>query len=131
LAIVGAVATTLAGDEKIAPASATRDARRISEAVRRIAAHPDERLALAGLAHDAAMSPYHFLRVFRRIVGMTPYQYVLLTRLRRAAIALRRSTLPITAIALDAGFDDLSTFNRRFRRVMGVTPGAYRAGAGC
>jgi AraC-like DNA-binding protein len=60
------------------------------------------------------------------LVGITPHQYVLRTRLHRAAVRLRRSGDAISAIAFDVGFNDLSTFNRRFRRVMGVHPGAYR-----
>ena len=74
------------------------------------------------------MSPYHFLRTFRRVVGMTPHQYVLHTRLHRAAVRLRRSDDAISTIAFDAGFDDLSSFNRRFRRVTGENPSAYRVG---
>ena len=72
------------------------------------------------------MSRYHFLRIFRQVVGLTPHQYILRTGLHHAAIDLRRSTRPILDIALDAGFGDLSTFNRRFRGTTGVTPGAYR-----
>jgi AraC family transcriptional regulator len=60
------------------------------------------------------------------VVGMTPHQFILRTRLRNAAVQLRRSALPVLDIALDAGFADLSTFNRRFRGIMGVTPSAYR-----
>jgi AraC family transcriptional regulator len=74
------------------------------------------------------MSPYHFLRTFRHVVGMTPHQFVLRTRLHRAAVRLRRSDEAVSAIAFDAGFNDLSTFNRRFRRVIGVSPSAYRTG---
>jgi AraC family transcriptional regulator len=79
------------------------------------------------LASEIGMSPFHFLRVFRQIVGMTPYQFVLHTRLHRAAVQLRRSREAVSSIALEAGFGDLSTFNRRFRRVMGLNPSAYRA----
>ena len=78
------------------------------------------------LQNDAAMAPYHFLRVFRQVAGMTPHQFVLRTRLHRAAVRLRGSDESISAIAFDVGFNDLSTFNRRFRRVMGVSPSAYR-----
>ena len=73
------------------------------------------------------MSPYHFLRTFRQVVGMTPHQFVLRTRMHRAAVRLRRSDAPVSAVAFDAGFNDLSTFNRRFRRLMGVSPSVYRA----
>jgi AraC-like DNA-binding protein len=61
---------------------------------------------------------------------MTPHQYVLRTRLYRAAVRLRGSNDPVSAIAFDAGFNDLSTFNRRFRRVMGANPSAYRMRVG-
>jgi AraC-like DNA-binding protein len=57
---------------------------------------------------------------------MTPHQFVLHTRLGRAAVRLRTSDEPISGIAFDAGFGDLSTFNRRFRRLMGCSPGDYR-----
>ena len=68
------------------------------------------------------MSPYHFLRTFRAVVGMTPHQYILHTRLHRAAVRLRRTADSISAIAFAAGFNDLSTFNRRFARIMGLSP---------
>jgi AraC-like DNA-binding protein len=73
------------------------------------------------------MSPYHFLHTFRRVTGITPHQFVLRTRLHRAAKQLRQSDEQVAVIALDAGFNDLATFNRRFRRLMGVTPSVYRA----
>jgi AraC family transcriptional regulator len=73
------------------------------------------------------MSPYHFLRTFRAVVGMTPHQFILHTRLNRAAIRLRRTSESISAIAFATGFGDLSTFNRRFQRVMGQSPSAYRS----
>ena len=125
LRLAGAVSATLAGAHKPAGRNA-RDERRISCALRRIEAEAHEELTLPDLARGAATSPYHFLRTFRQVVGMTPYQFILHTRLSRAAVRLRGSDDPISAIAFDAGFGDLSTFNRRFRRVMGCSPGAYR-----
>jgi len=73
------------------------------------------------------MSPYHFLRTFRQVTGVTPHQFILRTRLYRAATRLRAGKAQIAAIAFDCGFNDLSTFNHRFRRVIGVTPGDYRS----
>jgi AraC family transcriptional regulator len=104
-----------------------RHERRVTEALRRIEEALEEPMTLRQLARDAAMSPYHFLRTFNAVAGETPYQFVLAQRLRRAALRLRRTADPISAIAYEAGFNDLSTFNRRFRRIMGMTPGAWRA----
>lgn len=107
--------------------------RHISDAVRCIemAAHELEgdRLALATLASDAGMSRYHFLRTFRRVVGMTPHQYVLHVRMHKAAVLLQTTDAALTTVALEAGFNDLSTFVRRFRQIMGAPPGEYRNNA--
>jgi AraC family transcriptional regulator len=125
--LAGAAAAAVAGVDPSRHRPSRRDERRVSDALRRIETAADEKLPLTALAHETATSPYHFLRVFRELVGMTPHQFVLRTRLHRAAVRLRRSVAPISTIAFDAGFNDLSTFNRRFRRVMGASPGAYRA----
>ncbi|MCA3260815.1 MAG: helix-turn-helix transcriptional regulator [Telmatospirillum sp.] len=103
-----------------------RDERRVGAALRHIEAHLDAALRLDALASAAATSKYHFLRVFRQIVGSTPHQYVLVQRLRRAARRLENSAAPISTIAFDAGFGDLSTFNARFRAVFGASPSRYR-----
>jgi AraC family transcriptional regulator len=126
LCLAGAVVGTLAGTKWAARAPSRRDQRRVTDALRHIEAQSHERLVLADLAREAVMSPYHFLRVFQQVVGMTPHQFVLRTRLHRAAMRLRRSDESILAIALDVGFNDLSTFNRLFRRVMGGSPSACR-----
>jgi AraC family transcriptional regulator len=127
LSLAGAVATALTDAHQPRSLSST-DERRISQAVRRIEASADEPISLGELAGEARLSPYHFLRSFRRIAGMTPYQFVLRTRLHRAAVRLRTTGDAVSTIAFDAGFGDLSTFNRRFRMVMGATPLAYRKG---
>jgi AraC family transcriptional regulator len=126
LRLAGATATALAGPRRPAQRPSGRDERRVTDALRRIEARSAEPLTLGDLAREAAMSPYHFLRTFRAVVGMTPYQFVLRTRLHHAAVRLRRSNASISTIAFDAGFNDLSTFNRRFRRLMGASPRAYR-----
>jgi AraC family transcriptional regulator len=126
LRLAGAAATALSGLRRPARRPSGRDERRVTDALRRIEARSAEPLTLGDLAREAAMSPYHFLRTFRAVAGMTPYQFVLRTRLHRAAVRLRRSNASISTIAFDAGFNDLSTFNRRFRRLMGASPRAYR-----
>jgi AraC family transcriptional regulator len=125
--IAGTVAGTLLDTPRRARAPSSRDIKRVTAIVRHIEVTPEAEHSLTSLAGDAAMSPYHFLRTFRQVVGMAPHQYVLRTRLQRAALRLRRSRDEISAIAFDAGFNDLSTFNRRFKKVMGASPSLYRA----
>jgi AraC family transcriptional regulator len=99
-------------------------AKRIQETARWI--NPHQPLPLVSLAAQACMSRYHFLREFKRVIGITPHQFVLSLRLRQAARRLRHGNEPVLQIAIEAGFFDLSEFNRRFRRVLGVTPRDYR-----
>lgn len=103
-----------------------RDERRLSAIIRYIELNASEKLDLDHLSTIAGMSKYHFLRTFRRTVGLTPHQFVLGLRLRRAAGCLLTTTAPISAVAFDAGFGDLSTFNARFRKQFGITPRGYR-----
>jgi AraC-like DNA-binding protein len=124
---LAAEAARLAADGARSEAAPSyRDQQRIAATLRRIETTPDVSVSINELARDVAMSPYHFLRTFRCVVGMTPHQFILRTRLQRAAVQLRRSSQPVLDVALDAGFGDLSTFNRRFHRTIGMTPGAYR-----
>ncbi len=118
--VVGATA-----DQKRPPAAPA--ARRVIEAIRLVESDAARRVRLQDLAATAGMSRYHFLRVFRRLTGMTPYQYLLSARMRRAALELASSRRPVLDIALDSGFGDLSTFNHQFRATFGLTPTQYRA----
>ena len=121
--VLGAVS----GFGETAAATAPRDRRRIGDVLRYIEEHAEQPLDLAALAQIAFMSKYHFLRTFRRCVGVTPYQFLLGLRLRRAALKLRATSLPVSTVALEAGFGDLSTFNGRFRKIFGASPNRFRA----
>ncbi|WNJ89063.1 AraC family transcriptional regulator [Bosea sp. 685] len=124
--LAGAVAATLADALPPTTAPTARDASRITQALRCIEARSDETLSLTELAREAAMSRYHFLRTFKALIGMTPHQFLLRTRLHRSALLLRGSEHGVAQIAFDCGFGDLSTFNRHFRLAMGKSPSAYR-----
>ena len=127
LGLIERVVAAMADQNRFAAAPAAREARRVVEAIRLVAADAARPVRLQDLAASAGMSKYHFLRVFRRLTGMTPYQYLLSARMRRAALELASSRRPVLDIALDSGFGDLSTFNHRFRATFGATPTQYRA----
>ena len=91
-----------------------------------IEAHSSEPLDLDRLASIAATSKFPFLRIFRRAVGLTPYQFLLSTRLRRAALKLLSTPDAVSAIACESGFGDLSTFNSAFRDRFGTNPLNFR-----
>jgi AraC-like DNA-binding protein len=94
--------------------------------LRRLEAQTAELHPLSDLARTAGLSPYHFLRVFKGVTGVTPHQWLLRARLREAAHRLATSRAPVTEIALEVGFDDLSNFIRTFRAEYGVPPSRYR-----
>ncbi|MCP3136970.1 helix-turn-helix transcriptional regulator [Pyxidicoccus xibeiensis] len=104
----------------------SRQARRITRTLRYVEAHGAEDCSLDALAALAGLSSFHFLRLFRAMTGQTPRQFVIATRLRMAAMALRTRREPITEVAMDAGFGDLSHFTASFTRVFGVSPRDYR-----
>lgn len=84
----------------------------------------------AAIAAAVGMSPAAFSRFVRRHLGRTYLAYRAELRIAAACQALAESTRPVLDIALAAGFDNLSTFNRQFRGLKGITPSAYRRLAG-
>jgi AraC-like DNA-binding protein len=129
LELAGAVLQMAGRARRDAPATAPCDAARIARVLRHLERRSGDPQTLADLARIAGLSRYHFLRTFKRVTGITPHQWVLRARLRDAAHRLVTSRAPVTEIALDVGFDDLSNFIRSFRAEFGASPGRYRATA--
>ncbi|HZQ54373.1 MAG TPA: AraC family transcriptional regulator [Bryobacteraceae bacterium] len=102
---------------------------RVTRIVRLIDSRPAAKHDLASLAQEARLSPYHFLRVFQRLTGLTPHQYVLRARLCHAAAKLLLEPARVLDIALDCGFQDISNFNHSFRAEFGLSPRLFRARA--
>jgi AraC family transcriptional regulator len=98
---------------------------RVTRVVRSIEQDPTAAHTLRSLAQEAGLSPYHFLRLFEHVTGVTPHQFILRGRLREAALRLSEPAR-ILDIALESGFGDLSNFNRTFRAEFGVTPRMWR-----
>jgi AraC family transcriptional regulator len=105
------------------------DPARIVPVLRRLEAAPAEPHPLYDLARTAGQSRFHFLRTFKAVTGVTPHQWLLRARLRDAAERLATSDAPVTEVAFDAGFGDLSNFIRTFRAEFGMSPSRYRARA--
>lgn len=81
---------------------------------------------LDDLLKIAHMSRSNLMRVFRKATGQTPIEYLVRLRIQRAMEMLRNTDLPITAIALEVGFNDSNYFTRQFRRVVGLPPRSFR-----
>src|SRR3984893_9676314 len=107
------------------PAKA-RDRRRAVETAPWIDAHSHLGIDLEQAAAQAGISPFHFLRLFSSVLGVTPHQYLVRSRLRHAARLLADDCLSITDVAYDVGFGDLSNFVRTFHRAAGVSPRRFR-----
>ena len=123
------VSDIVSGDARKAISTNAQDRRRAVEAALFIDANAHEPLDLDHVARNVGLSPFHFLRLFARIVGATPHQYVIRARLRRAARLLADDARSITEIAYHVGFGDLSNFVRTFHRAAGVSPRAFRQAA--
>jgi AraC-like DNA-binding protein len=102
---------------------------RMAPVLRYMAEHSAAPHTVAGLARMAKLSPYHFLRSFKAVTGVTPHQWLLRARLRAAAEKLAATRTPVTEIALDVGFEDLSNFIRTFRAEFGASPREFRRAA--
>jgi AraC-like DNA-binding protein len=101
--------------------------RRVRDRMDREHAQP---LDVDALARDAAMSPGHFSRQFKAAYGESPYGYLMTRRIERAMALLRRGDLSVTEVCFEVGCSSLGSFSSRFTKLVGMTPSAYRDGAG-
>src|SRR6267378_4649073 len=111
--------------QKPVPAAA-KDRRRAVETALWIDANSHRQINLDHAAAQAGISPFHFLRLFSSVLGVTPHQYLVRSRLRHAARLLADDDTSITDVAYDVGFGDLSNFVRTFHRAAGVSPRRFR-----
>lgn len=117
---------TATGEAVKATEASARDRARAVRAALWIDEYSHRAIDLEAAANQAGLSLFHFLRIFTRVLGVTPHQYLVRSRLRHAARLLTEEERSITGIALDVGFGDLSNFVRTFRRAAGMSPRRFR-----
>jgi AraC family transcriptional regulator len=128
--VVTVTAAALALGRSVRKRDASRtDHRRVREVANDILSRSAEPLPLAELAANAGLSRYHFIRAFRDVTGETPRQFQIGARLKAAVDQLLDTKAPITTVALNVGFNDLSYFNHTFRDAFGQSPRAWRKAA--
>ena len=98
---------------------------KLRQVVDYIQAHLERDLSLGELAAIARMSSHYFCQLFKQSTGLTPHQYVIRCRIERAKVLLR-GNLSISEVATAVGFVDQSHLHRHFKRLVGVTPKAFR-----
>jgi AraC-like DNA-binding protein len=102
----------------------------VHDAVRRIRERPGEIESVAQLARQAGYSADHFSRIFQRVIGRTPQQYVIDAKMDRARLLLADSRFTVGEVATALGYDNLHFFSRQFLQQNGVPPTAFRRKAG-
>lgn len=107
-----------------------RDAERIKTMVDFVRNHKEEPITTKEIADSAAISVSECLRCFRRMMDLTPQEYLRQHRIRHAVTLLENTDLPIAQIGMECGFEDMSYFARVFRAQQGCTPSAYRTKRG-
>jgi AraC family transcriptional regulator len=83
-------------------------------------------LKIGDLALEARVHPVYLARAFRKHYGCSPAEFIRRLRVEAARVALARTEMPLTAVALESGFADQSHLTRQFRRIVGTSPGRYR-----
>ena len=119
----------VSGGEAAAAKGAVRDRRRAVRAALWLDAHSSESVDLQRAARESGVSAFHFLRLFTRVTGVTPHQYLVRSRLRRAARLLAQGWGSFGEVAFEVGYGDLFNFVRSFGRAAGVSPRQFRRAA--
>lgn len=99
---------------------------RLHRVLEYMAQHLEQEFSIDDLASVACLSPFHFTRMFRNRMGITPSRHISQMRLERAKALLTSSDTPLSDVALTCCFSSQANFTRAFHRATGMTPNAYR-----
>jgi AraC-like DNA-binding protein/ligand-binding sensor protein len=114
--------------EQIAVQEENAEAPAIRKAKAFIEEHKQDQLSLSQVARSVNVSTYHFCKMFKRATGFTFTEYLSLVRIAKAKNLLLNPHLHVSEIAYEVGFNSLTHFNRVFKKIVGQSPSAYRAG---
>lgn len=90
-----------------------------------IADKPEKVFLIDDMAQSVSISPYHMIREFKKVCGLTPHQFQIQCRVRKAQKLLEEGK-SVTEAAIDTGFFDQSHFDRCFRKLVGLVPNEYK-----
>ena len=86
----------------------------------------EERFSIQAIAREVGMSPFHFIRQFEAVFGLTPHQFRIQSRLDRARRLLAAGQHSVTEVCMEVGFSSLGSFSDLFARRVGESPSAYQ-----
>lgn len=119
------ILTDLSIQKPLASSSANNDLI-IRKSVSYITNHLTDNLSVDFLAEQVALSPYHFIRIFKKGTGFTPHQYILNIKINTAKFLLSNTHMTIKEICYTSGFSSDSIFSTTFKKYVGVSPNKYR-----
>jgi AraC-like DNA-binding protein len=90
---------------------------------------PENAPSIREVAGEIDISPFHFIRQFEALFGMTPHQFRIAHRIEHAKRLLERGELSVTHVCMEVGFSSLGSFSDMFSRRVGASPSAYRRAA--
>lgn len=125
LRLIDKVMRTIGNESNVAPLPAGLKRNHLSTIERAknyIMLHFRENISLAEVAHECCVSVFHFSRLFKSILKVSPYQYLNEIRLNHARVLLESTRLSVTEIAFQSGFNTLENFDHAYRQRFGSTP---------
>jgi len=87
---------------------------------------PEDPRSIEEVAREVGISPFHFIRQFESVFGLTPHQFRIQSRLDRARRLLAAGQHSVTDVCMEVGFSSLGSFSDLFTRRLGTTPSAYQ-----
>ncbi|MBD2256037.1 AraC family transcriptional regulator [Pseudanabaena sp. FACHB-2040] len=98
------------------------DQLKLQKAIEYIHQHLTDEISLGSIAAHLNMSRFHFCRLFKESMGVTPYQYLLQMRIEQAKHLLLKDNSRVAEVAVETGFADQSQLSRHFKRLVGISP---------